>query len=1009
MKIGITALAIFASIGLGFSQKPTEFHSNAWQQEVNFKIQVRLNDENQTLSAFEEIEYINKSPKTLDTIYMHLWPNAYRNYRSALAKQQYNSGKKNLYYGDMKDRGSIDSLDFKVNGVQVQWKEYEGNPDIGYFILPSSLLPGSKVTITTPFSVKIPSGEISRLGHIDQSYQITQWYPKPAVYDANGWNMMPYLNQGEFYSEYGSFDVSITVPQNYVVAATGDLQDQSELDFLDSLVAATKINIPKFLQTKQGGGATTDFPASSKLWKTIHFKQSHVHDFAWFADKRFAVLKGEVTLPNTSSKVTSWAMFVPHNTLTWQNAIEYINDGTYYYSLWNGDYPYHNVTAIDGTISAGGGMEYPNVTVIGNASSAEELEVVIVHEVGHNWFYGILGSNERVHGWMDEGLNTLNEMRYVETKYPNNKRLSDMVLNGKFHLNDLDHHDMGDVMYRMLAAFGKDQAIETHSADFSSINYGAIMYQKTGLVFYYLKDYLGTELFDQCMQKYFNLWKFKHPQPQDLQRVFEETTGKKLDWFFNDLIQTTDHIDYKISKVKFNKDGGVVQVKNKGKVDGPIEVNVINKDKSMNSYWVEPGQTATSISSKKEAVDYVMIDANRDIPELNRSNNYYYPNIPFFMRKQEPLGLEFFSGDNEGGKNNIFWLPIIAGNSNDRTMLGVAVHNYGLGPRPTQYLIAPMYSFGRKMVSGIAEVSHTFYPENFFRSSKLGVSAKSFSTNGISDNPRGAYFVGISPYLLLEFGKKKNNPSITRTLLIKTIARHDQWIDNSSNLILNQVGAMLSYSYLKSKADYKYSNETRLESMQHFKGNDNMLRISSATQFEFKYLRNKMDRWISLRAYIGYNLYSKSSSWIMPDKYMMSLSGAAGTQDNYLENYYFDRYNTAGIQRYDNMGGFRSTYNLLSNSWMASVNATMQLPIKPDLFVAFADFGLRPNSNPNNPVTSFVNTGLGIKISSFVGIYFPLWRSWNMSNMYANYGKEIRLTLKFNPAGKPMKLSALMK
>jgi hypothetical protein len=320
-----------------------------------------------------------------------------------------------------------------------------------------------------------------------------------------------------------------------------------------------------------------------------------------------------------------------------------------------------------------------------------------------------------------------------------------------------------------------------------------------------------------------------------------------------------------------------------------------------------------------------------------------------------------------------------------------------------------MYSFGRKMVSGIAEVSHTFYPENFFRSSKLGVSAKSFSTNGISDNPRGAYFVGISPYLLLEFGKKKNNPSITRTLLIKTIARHDQWIDNSSNLILNQVGAMLSYAYLKSKADYKYSNETRLESMQHFKGNDNMLRISSATQFEFKYLRNKMDRWISLRAYIGYNLYAKSSSWIMPDKYMMSLSGAAGTQDNYLENYYFDRYNTAGMQRDDNMGGFRSTYNLLSNSWMASVNATMQLPVKPDIFVAFADFGLRPNSNPNNPVSSFVNTGLGIKISSFVGIYFPLWRSWNMSNMYTNYGKEIRLTLKFNPAGKPMKLSALMK
>lgn len=176
-------------------------------------------------------------------------------------------------------------------------------------------------------------------------------------------------------------------------------------------------------------------------------------------------------------------MFVPHNTLHWQNAIEYINDGTYYYSLWNGDYPYNNVTAVDGTISAGGGMEYPTITVIGNTSSKEELEVVIVHEVGHNWFYGILGSNERVHGWMDEGLNTLNEVRYIQTKYPNNTRLSDMVLNGKFHFDKLNYHDQGDLSYRTLASLALDQPIETPSTDFSSINYGLIMYQKTGLVF----------------------------------------------------------------------------------------------------------------------------------------------------------------------------------------------------------------------------------------------------------------------------------------------------------------------------------------------------------------------------------------------------------------------------------------------------------------------------------------------------------------------------------------------
>ena len=467
------------------------FGQTYWQQEVNYTIQVKLNDKNHTLSAFEEFEYVNNSPNTLDKIYVHLWPNAYRNGNTALAKQKYKDGEKQLRFGKEEDKGGIDSLDFKSNGQKLNWEYDPTHIDICVITLNTPLKSGERVRISTPFKVKIPSGEISRLGHIDESYQITQWYPKPAVYDKNGWNAIPYLNQGEFYSEFGSFDVSITLPKNYVVGATGDLQTQSEVEFLNNLAKSTEGKIADFLMTKQGRGGKTALPESSSEWKTIRYTQSKVHDFAWFADKRFAVLKGEVELPKSKRKVTSWAMFVPHNTINWQHAIEYLNDGTYYYSLWNGDYPYNQVTAVDGTISAGGGMEYPNVTVIGNASSKEELEVVIVHEVGHNWFYGILGTNERVHGWMDEGMNTLNEMRYIQTKYPNNTRLSDMVANGKFHFDDLDHHDMGDVSYRAIAMLGIDQPIETHSADFTPINYGMIMYQKTGLVFFYLMDYLG--------------------------------------------------------------------------------------------------------------------------------------------------------------------------------------------------------------------------------------------------------------------------------------------------------------------------------------------------------------------------------------------------------------------------------------------------------------------------------------------------------------------------------------
>ena len=630
--------------------------SQYFQQDVSYQIEVKLDDKNHTLSGFESFTYKNNSPQTLDIIYMHVWPNAYKNKETALAQQLKRNDGDKIAKAEAKDLGFIDSLDFKVNGNNVKWEYDPQHIDIVLLHLASPLAPGQQIQISTPFKVQIPSGSLSRLGHIGQSYQITQWYPKPAVYDQNGWNAMPYLNQGEFYSEFGNFDVKITVPANYVVGATGELQTASEMAFLNDKVNESKKKLEKLLNTETD--RSKNFPESASAWKTIQYKQDRVHDFAWFADKRFLVLKGEVVLPHSKDTVTTWAMFTPQNAKLWANALEYLHDGTYYYSLWNGDYPYKHVTAIDGTISAGGGMEYPMITVIGNSSSKEELEVVIVHEVGHNWFYGILGSNERVHGWMDEGLNTLNEMRYVQTKYPENTRFSDMVAGGRFHLNDLDHHDSGDIMYRTLASFGLDQPLETHSDDFSSFNYGAIMYQKTGVVFFYLMDYLGAEKFDAAMSAYFQQWKFKHPQPADLQKTLETQTGKDLSWLFKDLIQTTKHIDYKVKDVQISKTGSVVKLGNPGQVNGPIEVNVYGENGLLETKWAEPGERSLQLQTNYNDITKVEIDRANDIPELKRQNNLWVKEQLF--HKVEPLRMEFLFGDHEKTKALFSGRPCLA-------------------------------------------------------------------------------------------------------------------------------------------------------------------------------------------------------------------------------------------------------------------------------------------------------------------------------------------------------------
>ena len=202
-----------------------------WQQDLRYSITVTLDDRNHSLDGSLTLNYLNHSPDTLRNIWFHLWPNAYKNDRTALSDQLLENGETAFYFSDPADRGYINNLDFRVNGNTARTQDHPSDIDILNVLLPSPLYPGDSVTITTPFHVKLPRN-YSRGGHRGQQYSITQWYPKPAVYDAKGWHTMPYLDQGEFYSEFGTYDVKITLPQDYVVAATGELQDTAEMGWM---------------------------------------------------------------------------------------------------------------------------------------------------------------------------------------------------------------------------------------------------------------------------------------------------------------------------------------------------------------------------------------------------------------------------------------------------------------------------------------------------------------------------------------------------------------------------------------------------------------------------------------------------------------------------------------------------------------------------------------------------------------------------------------------------------
>ncbi|HEX2607658.1 MAG TPA: M1 family peptidase, partial [Flavisolibacter sp.] len=282
-------------------------YSQYWQQQVDYSIKVSLNDAEKSLDGFETLTYTNKSPDSLSFIWFHIWPNAYKNDKTAFSDQLLKTGNTHFYFSSKEERGYLNRLDFKVNGITAKAEDHPSFIDIVKLVLPKLLLPGDSITITTPFHVKLHFN-FSRGGYDGNMFQITQWYPKPAVYDQNGWHPMPYLDQGEFYSEFGNFEVEITVPESFVVAATGELQSEKEKEWLQKRQPLPHVKQRKMAPSKAKTNGKqlknnrgTLVAKEHVPTKTIRFRQENCHDFAWFASPDYKVVRDTCQL--TSSKI----------------------------------------------------------------------------------------------------------------------------------------------------------------------------------------------------------------------------------------------------------------------------------------------------------------------------------------------------------------------------------------------------------------------------------------------------------------------------------------------------------------------------------------------------------------------------------------------------------------------------------------------------------------------------------------------------------------------------------
>jgi aminopeptidase N len=522
-------------------------HAAYWQQDVHYTIAARIDEVENSITATENLEYVNNSPDTLREVFFHLYQNAFINVSYLRNLEKSNGVKARLGAREAAGLG-IGITGLTVNG---QTPVLELDNTILKVTLPGPLLPGASATFAMYFKTWYDRGTTRRRMQMYPAwgfmhYNGCQWYPKMCVYDQHsGWNTDQHLGK-EFYGDFGTFDVSLDFPSNYVVEATGAIQNRNEVLPAD---LRAKLDIKNFAQKKWDETPSIITPYVKGERKVWRYKADNVHDFAFTADPSYRI----ATAYWKGIECVGIAQ-EPH-AAGWQNSAELVAKIIQTFSEDIGMYGYPKMVAAD----ASDGMEYPMLTLDGGRDPG--YRGLLVHEIGHNWFYGMVGSNETYRAALDEGFTQF------LTAWGLRKIDGDTVRVGKpkgwyrrrfapepqlVQDRTVEHAYITD------AANRNELPLETHSDNFhSALNHDGgyrQVYYKTATMLYNLEYTLGDSLFQRAMQHYFDQWKFAHPYFEDFRQSIIDYTGVNLNPFFDQWLITTKTIDYSVARVQQDGD-----------------------------------------------------------------------------------------------------------------------------------------------------------------------------------------------------------------------------------------------------------------------------------------------------------------------------------------------------------------------------------------------------------------------------------------------------------------------
>lgn len=620
------------TFGPGFYTKNgTEFRAASgepgykyWQNRADYQLAAKLNDQTNEITGSEVLTYTNNSPQTLGFVWMQLDQNLFKldSRGTAIVPP---AGSRNWGRGEAFDAG------YKIKSVKVAGLKGE-YVDVKFLItdtrmqvfLPKEIAAnGGQAKLKIEYSFVSPNYGSDRMGYLQTKngkvYTIAQWYPRVCVYDdVMGWNTLPYSGPGEFYLEYGDFDLSITAPANHIVVASGELLNPQEVytpEQLKRWAAAEKSESTVIIRSADEVTDPKSRPAG-KAQLTWHFKIKNARDASWASSAAFIVDAAKMDLPSgkKSTAISAYPVESDGND-AWGRSTEYVKKSIEYNSSKWFEYPYPAATAVAGIV---GGMEYPGIVFCGAKAKKASLWGVNDHEFGHTWFPMIVGSNERMYGWMDEGfntfINTLSTANFNNGEYKNT-RVQDMHATGAFFTRP----DLEPIM--------------SQPANLKERNTGTLLYSKPSAGLVLLREQvLGPERFDFAFKTYINRWAFKHPTPDDFFRTIENAAGENLQWFWRGWFLNDWRLDVAVSDVKYVDNdptkGSLITLDNLGKMAMPVILEIKTKSGKVErvklpvEIWERYASWTFKYPSTEE-IESVTYDPDKVLPDYNQDNNVW--------------------------------------------------------------------------------------------------------------------------------------------------------------------------------------------------------------------------------------------------------------------------------------------------------------------------------------------------------------------------------------------------